>query len=198
MNCGRFLTPIQATPLADGKNWRMGGDLIYEDPEGMQHVTPKGFVTDWASIPELSRLAAYVLLVAVPLLAAACWIHLVWLAVLAGLVCVFSLWVAWVAPLLNNDDQLDAPAGGHDKDYQTLGFNKFVADLRLFLAMGAPGPERTPSKLWKRWLVYFNVSAFGWKAYWDDQKRAKDFLKFTPPHPSPLPIASDATRRGRF
>jgi len=172
MNCGRFLTPVQASPLADGVNWVLDADLVYEDPEGVPHTTPKGFVTDWASIPDISRLAAYVLLAAIPLLAFGCWRHIVWLVIAASAVCAFAVWVAWVAPLLNNDDQLDGPAGNHDHDYQTLGFNKLVADLRLFLSMGAPGPNRTPSRMWKRVLIYFNVSAFGWKAYFDDQRRA--------------------------
>ena len=47
MNWGTFITPLDATPLPDGIHWRVNRDLIYEDPEGYEHVTRAGYVTDY-------------------------------------------------------------------------------------------------------------------------------------------------------
>ena len=163
-----FEQDLNATPLADGINWRLNSDLVYVDPEGGIHVTPAGFQTDFASIPELARLAAYVLLLAIPASVSGAWFHVVWLLAVAGFLCLFAVWVAWVAPLLNNDDQLDSPATQHDHEYQTLGTNKFIADFRLFISMGA-----TNRPMWKRLLVWFNVALFGYAAFRNDQAKAE-------------------------
>ena len=167
MNWGTFITPLDATPLPDGIHWRVNRDLIYEDPEGYEHVTRAGYVTDFASIPELARLAAYVLAVSIAAGVTGAWLHILWLLITALALCLFALWVAWVSPLLNANDKIDAPATGHDNDYTTPGMNKFVADFRLFLSCGANAVE-----MWLQMLLYFNVTFFGWQAFHNDQVRA--------------------------
>lgn len=49
-----FLTELDLTPLADGRNWRLLSDLTYcvDTSSGGDVITvPKGFVTDLASVP---------------------------------------------------------------------------------------------------------------------------------------------------
>ncbi len=36
----RFLTPLVATPLSDGKNWRLAKALRFEDTHGAVHCVP--------------------------------------------------------------------------------------------------------------------------------------------------------------
>ena len=98
-NWGRFEQDLNATPLEDGVNWRLNSDLVYIDPEGARHVVPSGFITDFASVPELARLASYVLLLAIPAAILSAWFHIVWLLIAAGVLCLFSVWVAWVSAI---------------------------------------------------------------------------------------------------
>jgi hypothetical protein len=47
-----FLTPLDVTPLDDGKNWRVNVGFSYESAIARAILTvPAGFVTDFASTP---------------------------------------------------------------------------------------------------------------------------------------------------
>ena len=51
-----FTTPLRVTPLPDGKNWKLLRNFTYH--LGSQHSrryisVPKGFVTDFASVPRI-------------------------------------------------------------------------------------------------------------------------------------------------
>ena len=62
----RFLTALSVTPLADGQQWRVGCDRnenwnpcnefeYQSDTLGHSVVVPLGFITDFASIPQMLR-----------------------------------------------------------------------------------------------------------------------------------------------
>jgi hypothetical protein len=160
----KFLTNLAVTPLPDGKNWRLVYDLKFEDANGFIHCVPAGFVTDFASIPSLSRMGGVLMLVAVALLPFCGWPA--WLLLALG------FGIAWLADDLNGDDQLDAPAVLHDNGYRrarlgnTSWLLKFYWDWILFAAMRASGEP-----LWKCWLIWFNVAAFGWFAWYQDGRQ---------------------------
>lgn len=50
----QFKNLLEVSPFADGNNWFLTGDLYYEIGDtGAEVKVPKGFVTDFASIPRL-------------------------------------------------------------------------------------------------------------------------------------------------
>ena len=172
-----FITPLEVTPLQDGVNWRLVHDVKFIDMRGELHVVHAGFVTDFASIPSLARLGAVIMLIGYALYTL--------FAVLDGtpgyLVRITSLFlvgvgflIAWLDPLLNGDDRLDGPAVLHDDGYRrarlgsTSWMLKFYWDWILFQAMRANGEP-----LWKCWLIWFNVAAFGWMAWFQDGRKHK-------------------------
>jgi len=157
-----FLTPLVATPLPDGKNWRVHHELQFRDPAGNLHVVHAGFITDFASIPSLARIGAGIMLAGFALSVFG-FCHCSF--VMAGL----GFAIAWLADDLNGDDRIDAPATLHDNGYRRarLGRSawlmKFYWDWILFTALRANGEP-----LWKCWLIWFNVAAFGWFAWYAD------------------------------
>jgi hypothetical protein len=161
----RFLTKLLVTPWSDGNQWVVCDELKFLDMNGNVHVVHSGFVTDFASIPSLARLGATVMLLATALLPWAGWSALALLAL--GFV------IAWLDPVLNGDELLDAPAVLHDEGYRrkrlgnTSWLLKFYWDWILFQAMRANG-----CPLWKCWLIWFNVAAFGWFAWFIDGRQS--------------------------
>jgi hypothetical protein len=165
----KFLTPLEATPLPDGKNWRVRSDLRFQDANGFIHVVHAGFVTDFASIPSLARIGASLMLLGGAWFPLFAFRFLLLGLVLAGI----GFVICWVADSLNCDPLLGAPATLHDDGYrrqrlgQTSWTLKFYWDWILFSAMRANGEP-----LWKCWLIYLNVAVFGWLAWWQDGKAA--------------------------
>jgi hypothetical protein len=151
-NKPEFLTELTAVPLPDGVNWRVTRDLVFNDSNGAHIVVPTGFVTDFASIPPLARIAGYVLTVAIPV---AHYRPAAW-AVVA-----FGLFVVLISDYLNGDTQLNAPGALHDYGYRVARGRKLVWDFILYRAMTA-----TDRPLWKKLLVAGNVVVFGWVAWW--------------------------------
>jgi len=155
------------TPLPGGKNWQLNKPLVFRDPTGKVHVVEGGFVTDFASIPSLSRLGALIMALAFLLNSFS---PEFWRAELSLVICGLGFLIAWLADDLNGDDQLDAPATIHDHGYQLERGGswtmKFYWDWILFTAMRANG-----CGLAKSLLIYFNVSAFGWLAWCQDGEK---------------------------
>lgn len=166
----RFLTDLEVTPLADGQNWRLTRRLEFFDARGEFHVVPKGFVTDFASIPPLGRIGYVMLMFGLAVFGLGLFVHqsevLSWLG--------FVLWmlgsaVIWLACDFDDDERLDGPAVLHDDGYRRprLGRRpwkmKLYWDRILFQAMRANGVP-----YWKAWLVWFNVAVFGWLAWQRD------------------------------
>lgn len=175
-----FLDFICVQPQADGTNWLLARTLEYRDGQGTIRTTPAGFVTDFASIPPLSTLAGIVLCLVLPLFGWGCWKHLLWLIWACLPFLLFGLFVVLIAYSLNCDVRLDGPATQHDygyrvkreqEHYETAMWSvrgKLAADFLFLEAMKASGVGR-----WKRWVVFFNVFAFGWGAYHNDARLAR-------------------------
>ena len=168
----RFLTRLEATPLPDGVNWQLDCDLVFIDNQGDLHKVPAGFITDFASIPSLDRIGLGVALVGWYFIMFHGW-SLTWKdAVGLPLLCA-GFFLIFMSKPLNGDDQLDAPDALHDNGYARprLGrrswMMKFYWDRLLFQAMRA-----NQEPLWKCWLVWANVTAFGWFAWYQDGKKS--------------------------
>lgn len=167
----RFTTKLECTPLPDGKNWRIDSDLKFLDQRGDLHKVPAGFVTDFASIPDLDRLGLWIAVVGLIFCAGHGFV-LNELDLIGIPLLLTGLFIVWICPTLNRDDQLDAPATLHDEGYRRPRYGrsawlmKFYWDWLLFQAMRA---NREP--LWKCWLIWFNVAAFGWIAWYQDSHR---------------------------
>lgn len=170
----RFITKLEVTPLPDGINWRLAHDLKFIDARGDLHKVPAGFVTDFASIPDLDRVGVVVASIGATVLAVGSNLYgaggkLHWLDLAGILLFIAGFAIIWICPDLNRDDQLDAPATLHDEGYRRPRYGrgawllKFYWDWILFQAMRA---NREP--LWKCWLIWFNVAAFGWLAWYQD------------------------------
>jgi len=167
----RFLSKLECTPLADDVNWRLTRDLRFIDERGDLHVVHAGFVTDFASIPDLDRLGVVIAVIGWVLCVFHGWPS-AWRDALGLMLLAFGIFMIWICPDLNRDDQLDAPAVLHDEGYGRARYGKgallmkFYWDWLLFLAMRA---NKEP--LWKCWLIWANVAAFGWFAWYSKGKR---------------------------
>ena len=159
----KFLTPTKVEYFR-ANLWKLSDVLKFRDSHGDVHVVPAGFVTDFASIPSLARIGAVIMLLGLLL----CFLSLI----LGGSIFALGFAIAWLDPLLNGDDNLDGPATVHDDGYNRcrLGNSawvmKFYWDWVLFDAMRAVGEP-----LWKCGLIWFNVSAFGWLAWYSDGRK---------------------------
>ncbi len=167
-----FTTELVDIPLPDGKHWMIFKPLRWQWNDGTLEEVPKGFITDYASVPDLSFLAAMAMLVA---FAASHW----WPATSVGL-----FWFAWgicvFAKRIDDDPLTDKGAAFHDKDYFERKKPRYVADWHLVIRMRAVGVG-----WWKCVLYWFNLRLFGWVAwYWGDHaKRARIADQFKLPHP---------------
>lgn len=180
MNTPGFKSALDCTPLPDGKNWRLNRDLRFVDPRGDEHLVHAGFVTDFASIPSLSRIGALLILLGAGLIWASPFAWgmanamraINWMHLAGAVICFLGIGIVWVSDDLNGDDQLDAPATLHDDGYRRPRHGaaswslKFYWDWLLFCAMRL---NREP--LWKCWLIWFNVAVFGWVAWYQDGRR---------------------------
>ena len=155
-----FITPLKVTPLADGKNWQVVETLKYEDKRGDIHVVPAGFVTDFASIPNIARIGGSVMFIG---------FILSHITSLAFLLVLLGLWLVWIADNFNCDDKLDAPATLHDNGYKRPRFGKvswvmkFYWDALFYEAMKVNGVH-----FWKRFTIWFAVASCGWMAWHTD------------------------------
>jgi hypothetical protein len=154
---GKFTTPFNVSPLPDGINWILKSRSVFHPALAEPVIVPKGFITDFASIPPLATIFGLLLVPLIPLAAFVtswCW----------PLVA-FCLLVVIISDGLNCDDRLDAPATAHDFLYRTHSRSRQLADAILREGMRC---QKVP--FWKAFIVWFNVRIFGWKA-WNDNAR---------------------------
>lgn len=140
---------LHVTPLAGGRA-RTESALHYITPCGKHIAVPRGFETDYASVPSLARFASFVLIIAQI-------IAMFWLPTFY-LIEVVALAVICVAEWLENRDS-DTAAVIHDWLFKTRMFGFWKSNYILFMAMNARGAPFNP--LWKRWLFLINVCLFG-------------------------------------
>jgi hypothetical protein len=149
-----FLSKLSCSPLADGVRWRLERDLHYIAPDGRVVIVPRGFVTDFASIPPLATIGGAVMLLG-------------WLLSLLNPVFLLIVIAAWFVVMLASQMEscgtYDAAAVVHDYLYTTQTMFRWQADWVLFKAMIAPGAGRTV--FWKRAVIYFFVRLGGWVAW---------------------------------
>ena len=152
----RFLNRLHVESLPGGRA-RLTAPLHYVTPAGELIVVPRGFETDYASVPSLARLGV--------MFAFTCWLISIWHpAALVGMFAAYA--VIFIAEWLENRDS-DEAAVVHDWLYKQQKHWRWQADWILFSALAARGgPENA---LWKRWLFYVNVRLFGWKPWHDDR-----------------------------
>ena len=147
-----FVNQLDCSPLPDGKLWRLNADLIWVWPDGSAEVCRAGMLTDFASVPDLGRLAGWFMALAMLLRTR---------FPLTG----WSLfWCAWLigvfAKRIDDDDRTDAPACFHDQDYFRRDKSRAAADWHLVVRMRA-----MQVGWWKCFLYWFNLRLFGWVAW---------------------------------
>lgn len=147
---------MDASPLGDGVNWRLNKPLVYTSPTGVETVIPEGFVTDFASVPDLARLGLAVLIVGY-------FLSFIWL-VAAGAVIIFF------SKTIDDNAKTDEPAVLHDWRYARQDKTFFFANWELFTTLGIGNP------LWLRFLYWFNLTLFGIFAWKSDAKKSKYFI----------------------
>lgn len=167
-----FVTKLHCHPLPDGNFWRLDAPLKFMDSRGDLHLAPKGFRTDFASIPPLSTIAGIISAIVLILCGVSIYYRINWLMLVCMVLTAIVHAVIIISESLTCDDQLDAPAVIHDDGYSRprLGRSswrmKFYWDNLLLEAMCA-----TKRPLWKRQLIYWNVTFFGWGTWIKDGKR---------------------------
>ena len=153
---GQFQNLLVCHPLPGGKKWELDKTLVYIPLRFRSIEIPSEFVTDFASIPPLARMAGIVLML--DFILSQFWRFMYGVGFLAWL-------VVMVADEFF-DDRLDAPAVVHDWCYRTRLHNRRDSDAILFdacLANDVPG--------WKARMVWLNVRLFGWIRYYSYRRR---------------------------
>lgn len=149
---GQFTSKLVASPLDDGVNWMLAKDLKWRWNDGYVETVKKGFITDYASVPDLAF----------------------WFGIVGAIVSIASRYYAPVAyaliaifPIIifankiDNAQQADAPAVFHDQDYRKQDKSKWTADAHLFIRMKENGCNLIVCVLY--WL---NLTLFGWPTWW--------------------------------
>lgn len=154
-----FLTPLRCQQVPNSNRWIVTDELMYRDPYGNLIVVPKGFVTDFASVPPLARFASFIALF-FQYLSRFLW----WMVIFEGL----ALIVIALAETIENSGT-DEIAVIHDYLYATRLFPRWKADWILNKGMIARGATYNP--LWKRFLFWFNVRLAGWVPWANDAKK---------------------------
>ena len=148
----QFISLPAYKPLDDGVNWVSTKRMRYVDPWGKLIIVPVGFKSDFASIPDLSRIALMV-----QLASGLCY-EFFW-PWFFGSIFVLACVVIFIA-----EEFL------HDWMYRTRCRSFWKANWILFLAMNAKGAAKTPP--WKRWLIFGAVTLGGYFAWVDDQRQS--------------------------
>ena len=155
-----FLTTLETRDCGNGLRI-LTEPLKYVDPDGKLIIVPKGFTTDFASIPPLARFAAIVLMIAQSLaLLISPWFYSLE---------AFAIFVILIAEWLENCST-DAIATVHDYIYKTRCRPRWKGDWILYTGMAARNAPK--SGIIKSLFFLVNVRAFGWKPWRDDVKQS--------------------------
>ena len=155
-----FIQPPDYRPLPDGVIWESVKEMIYVDPWGKIITVPKGFHSDFASIPDLSRIALYVQVIAFTV---AIWWSPAWIVV------ALATWVIYIAESFLHEGTWDSSSFLHDWMYATRCRTFWQANWILLVSMKAQGGALTPS--WKRYIIFFGVAVGGYVAWIDDARK---------------------------
>jgi Protein of unknown function (DUF1353) len=151
----RFNGTPDVSPIGDGRHFVVNAPFEFW-AGGKRFVVPKGFVTDFASIPPLARMAGWVLCVAIPLAH-----RFLWAYALVG----FALLVVLISDSLLPIGRWDKTALGHDYLYATHGMSRFNCDEYFW-----SGTHVEKASVWQSDVMYIALRCFGWKA-WGNKTR---------------------------
>jgi len=159
----QFLSVPDYEPLDDGVNWVSTKPMTYVDQWGDVIEVPAGFKSDFASIPDLSRIGLYVQILFIAL-GHWLWTPLYSVAVLASV-------VIYIAESFLHEGTWDVQAFNHDFMFATRCRPFWKANWILFKSMVAKGAAKTPT--WKRVLIFGGVTLGGYAAWVSDAKKNK-------------------------
>jgi hypothetical protein len=159
----QFFSCPRYKPLDDGVRWQLEDKMSYCDPWGKMINVPKEFVTDFASIPDLSRIALYVQLIA---LICAKWFPVAWF------IFTLSSVVIYIAESFLHEGTWDNQSCLHDFIFATRCRNFFVANWILYVSMKAKGAAITPT--WKRVIIFLGVMLGGYAAWINDARKLRN------------------------
>jgi len=152
-----FQNDLDVTPMPDAKRWRVNRGFTYVANDGQEIHVPTGFITDFASIPDLVPVGAILMLCGALLL----WWHpWAWLITAAWIVEVVGFILVWLSDRLRPWGIYGKAAVIHDWIYRTQLYVRGYADRILREAMLC---LQTPR--WQIYLIYFFVWLLGWWAY---------------------------------
>ena len=134
--------------------------MKYVDPWGETIVIPTGKTSDFASIPDLSRIGLIVQLLS--------FLGAQWFWPFYILVFLASVVIA-IAEQFLHEGTWDNQAFLHDWMFKTRCRSFWKANWILFVSMVAKGAPTTPT--WKRVLIFGGVAAGGYSAWQKDRPR---------------------------
>ncbi len=159
-----FTSPLIVTPLPDGVNWKLVEEFDYhvgaEESDDVIHV-PKGFVTDFASVPQL-----LITLIGIAVATAGYILGFPWLFIL-GVIFVF------VSVQLPKSGSYGKAAVIHDYIYQAHIRTRKEADDIFREAMGV-----LLVSTWKIFLMYWAVRLSGWLAWRHRIRKIAKFVQY--------------------
>ena len=158
----QFISLPTYKPLPDGVNWILTKRLKYIDVDGKIIIVPIGFVTDFASIPDLSRIALIV-----QLASGLCFEFFnPWFF---GAIFLLATTVIFIAEEFLHEGTWDDQSALHDYLFRTRCRGFWKSNWILFKAMKAKGGAVTPN--WKRWIIFSGVALGGIFAWIDDGRK---------------------------
>lgn len=160
----QFISLPAYKPLDDGVNWISTKRMKYIDPWGETIIVPVGFKSDFASIPNLSRIALIVQLAS----CLCCEFFNPWFF---GAIFLLATTVIFIAEEFLHEGTWDNQAFLHDWMFRTRCRSFWKANWILFVSMVAVGAAKTP--LWKRILIFGGVAVGGYFAWVDDARKSR-------------------------
>lgn len=158
-----FVQTASYRPLLDGVRWELKSKTVYNDPWGQVITVPKGFTTDFASIPDLSRIALEILTVCLALSSLSLW----FLLIVAP-----AWWVVYISESFLHEGTWDDQSVLHDYIYATRCRTFWQANWILLVSMKAPGAAQTPA--WKRYIIFLGVTLGGYVAWIQDARKIQN------------------------
>ena len=156
----QFIQLPKYEPLPDGVNWVSHGKMKYVDPWGEMIVIPTGETSDFASIPDLSRIGLIVQLLS---FLGAQWFWPLYILVFLASVVIF------IAESFLHEGTWDHQAFLHDWMFRTRCRSFWKANWILFVSMKSGTAPKTPA--WKRVLIFGGVAVGGYFAWVGDSRR---------------------------
>ena len=155
-----FLNQPGLVPLHDGVNWRLDGALQVRLPDGRIIEIPDGFETDLASIPPLGVVGGCVMWIG--------WLLGKFYPITGDVLVFIGFLICLASAYLKAYGKYTYSAVFHDWMFRTHAFPFTVCNWFFLLAMRGENTVR-----WERFLIWFNVQAFGLGIYNNEHRRRR-------------------------